>query len=72
MRARSARPMVDRCFRHQHPEAYGTWPPPREPQSAELRAVVVCDVWVPQSVPAGEYLPEEPMGIPRELIADDR
>lgn len=62
--------MVNRCFRHQHPEAYGLWPPAREPQSAELRPVMACDVWVPFLTAGQQYLPEEPMGMPPEGTPD--
>ena len=54
----SANEMVQRCFRHQHPEAYGL------PDALEGSIPADCRFGRTDLPPDGEALPEEPMGNP--------
>lgn len=61
---KSAAPMVDRCFRHQHPEAFGRWPA-LHPLYKELQAVVEVPDRLAgrdQRFWSGSVLAEERMG----------
>lgn len=59
----SAAPMVNRCFRHQHPEAFGK-SPARTPLWKEVGGVmeVPDEVARPDFICGGWVMPEEPMG----------
>jgi hypothetical protein len=64
--------MVNRCFRHQHPEAYGRYPA-RTPKYSELVAVSeVPDelVWRDR-MSSGWAIPEEPMGTGSAWVGED-
>ena len=54
----SANEMVQRCFRHQHPEAYG------RPEALEGTIPADCRFGRTDPLSDGETLPEEPMGDP--------
>jgi hypothetical protein len=60
---RSAADMVNTCFRHQHPEAYGRKEIPEPPLPAFLRAGRD-----PIPAPSGEEIPERPMGDPEARV----
>ncbi len=55
---RSASDMMDRCFRHQHPEAYG------RPEMVEASVPTQLRYGVGETVRESAVIPEEPMGSP--------
>ena len=55
---RSASDMVNRCFRHQHPEAYG------RPEMIEASVPTQLRYGVGEAVRESAVIPEEPMGDP--------
>jgi hypothetical protein len=55
---RSASDMVDRCFRHQHPEAYG------RPEMTEASVPTQLRYGVGETVRESAVIPEEAMGNP--------
>ena len=55
---RSASDMVDRCFRHQHPEAYG------RPEMTEASVPSQLRYGVGETVRESAVIPEEAMGNP--------
>ena len=59
--------MVDRCFRHQHPEAYG------EPEVSEAYVPVRLRYGRDENLvpPSREYLSEGAMGLPEAYPLED-
>lgn len=51
-------PMIDLCFRHQHPEAYGA-----EEVSEPAIPAILRYGSDPLPSPSPHHLPEEPMGV---------
>lgn len=60
---RSAADMINQCFRHQHPEAYGRPEVSDVPLPRDLR------YGAEETIPATPILPEEPMGNPGAVEA---
>jgi hypothetical protein len=60
---RSAAEMINLCFRHQHPEAYGRPEVPDVALPRDLR------YGAEETIPATPILPEEPMGHPEAIEA---
>jgi hypothetical protein len=55
---RSASDMINRCFRHQHPEAYG------RPEMVEASVPTQLRYGVGETVRESAVIAEEPMGSP--------
>lgn len=60
--ARSAAEMINQCFRHQHPEAYG------RDAVAEPSVPAVLRYGSDPRLPGGEEIPEPPMGHPEAAV----
>lgn len=60
----TAAPMIARCFRHQHPEAYGF------PAVPSVSVPIGLLYGTDHIVASTEVLPEEPMGWPGALWSE--